>query len=154
MLIKPTLVTNRWPRGARCRPFLALGARRTDGARRASFVRGRVRTCCVCCLSDAVPRVAGHHCGWKCSSLTAFFSVSLIIFIFFFIIIILKRVGGLRGRAGSGAPPFERGQRACVWRGCQSGGGRGRGWGSLLLGFRLNQSEPRWVFGLMGATEP
>lgn len=149
VLIKLTLVTGGWPRSTRCRPFLALGACRTDRAGWTSFISGSVCTHCVCCLSDAVPWVTRHHRSWRCSSLTPFFPISLVIFV----VVVLERVGGLGGRAGSGALPFERGQRACVWRCCQSSRGRGRGWCFLLLGFWLNQCEPRWVFGFMGATE-
>lgn len=129
--VRGNLVTCRWLWSTRRRPFLALGASRASRAGRASSTRGSVCTCrSISCLSDAVPWVTSNNCG---RNRTAFVSLFLCYLAIFIIVVVLEWVGGHRRRAGSGAVPFERGQRACIGRGCQSGRGRGRGF--LLLGF-------------------
>lgn len=149
-LIKVTLVTCRWLWSTRCQPFLALGAPGAGRARWASSTRGSVCTRCFSCLSDAVPWVTRYNYWWNRTPFIPLLFLYFVNFIIIIILVLVEWVGGWRGCAGSGALPFERGQRACIGWCCLSGRGRGRGF--LLLVFWLDQGEPRWVFGFMGAT--
>lgn len=139
-----TLVAGRswWSWGRRT--FLSLYTLGAARAGRAYFTWLIVCTCRVSRPCDAVPWVR-NHCGWNCVSFALLFY--LIIFI-----VILKWIGWQGGCARSGTLPFERRQKACIGRGCQSRRGSGRGRSFLLLGFWLNQGEPRWVFEFMGAS--
>lgn len=147
-LFQVTLVT-KWRLWSPRRPtLLTLSAPRAGWAGGASPTWGCVSSSCFSRPSDAVPRVTGNDHRWDCASFARLLFLRLAPVV---IILLVERVGGRRrGRARSGALPFERGQRTCIGGCCLSGGGRGRGF--LLLGFWLDQGKPGWVFGFMGAS--
>lgn len=129
--LRENLVTRMWLWRSRRPPLLALGCARTGRAGGTTCMRERVLPSGLSRPGDAVPRVAGRDRGWDSAPLF-FFRLAAFVFV-----VLLERVGGYwwlrRGRAGSGAPPFERGERACVGGCGLPSGGRGRS--LLLLGF-------------------
>lgn len=132
LLVQVTLATGWCLWRSWRRPFLTLRRPRTGRAGGASCTRGRVPPGGLSRPGDAVPRVAGCDCG---RDATCLLFLRLAAFV---VLVLVEGVGGHRrlrrwGRAGSGASPFERGERACVG-GCGLPG-RGRGRCFLLLGF-------------------